>query len=80
MATLVQAVKMVELTSEKRVQSGKRREVSLEQLIGLTDELENRYGRHGEPLSDRPRYIDQCAHLLRILLQEHKGVGEREAG
>ena len=54
---------MVELTLEKRVQSGKRREVSLEQLIGLTDELENRYGRHGEPLSDRPRYIDQCATL-----------------
>ena len=67
MATLVQAVKMVELTSEKRVQSGKRREVSLEQLIGLTDELENRYGRHGEPLSDRPRYIHRCAHLFKIL-------------
>ena len=56
LATLVQAVKLVELTPEKRCQSGKRREVSLEQLIGLTDELENRYGRHGrEPESERPR-------------------------
>ena len=56
LATLVHAVKMVELTLEKRCQSAKRREVSLEQLIGLTDELENRYGRHGELESDRPRY------------------------
>ena len=60
LATLVHAVKMVELTLEKRCQSGKRREVSLEQLIGLTDELENRYGRHGELESDRPRYCKHC--------------------
>ena len=60
LATLVHAVKLVELTLEKRCQSGKRREVSLEQLIGLTDELENRYGRHGELESDRPRYCKHC--------------------
>ena len=64
--TLVDAAKLVETTPERGCHSArKRREVSLEQLIGLTDELENRYGRHGrEPESDRPRFVelDQCAH------------------
>ena len=56
LATLVQAVKMVETMVERRSHSARRREVSLEQLIGLTEELENRYGRHGEPETDRPRW------------------------
>merc|ERR1712107_524105 len=55
LAILVQAVKMVETMVERRSHSARRREVSLEQLIGLTEELENRYGRHGEPETDRPR-------------------------
>ena len=80
LATLVHAVKMVELTLEKRCQSGKRREVSLEQLIGLTDELENRYGRHGELESDRPRYCKHCADPSKFSDQEYERVGEREAG
>ena len=41
LATLVQAVKMVETTVERRSHSARRREVSLEQLIGLAEELEN---------------------------------------
>ena len=64
LATLVQAVKMVETTVERRSHSARRREVSLEQLIGLTEELENRYGRHGEPESDRPRWNNVPTNTL----------------
>ena len=77
LATLVHAVKMVELSQEKRCQSGKRREVSLEQLIGLTDELENRYGRHGELDSDRPRYQPVCRSLPILCLRSTREL-ERE--
>ena len=64
LTTLVQAVKMVETTVERRSHSARRREVSLEQLIGLTEELENRYGRHGELETDRPRWNNLPTNIL----------------
>ena len=55
--TLENAMKLLETPAMKTLRppsSKMKREYSLEDIIGLTDELEQRYDRHGQPMDNAP--------------------------